>query len=46
MGFVDIPGFLFCDDEVNIDIGVDEVAIGGPPHGALDAHQTMLLGQR
>lgn len=34
---------LLCDDEVDVNVGVDEVPIGAAAHGALDAHEAVLL---
>lgn len=34
---------LLGDDEVDVDVGVDEVPIGAAAHGALDAHEAVLL---
>ena len=36
--------WLLVNDQVNVNIGMDEVAISGPPHRPLDPHQTMFLG--
>jgi hypothetical protein len=46
----DLDGFLqatvlvlFRYYQIDVDVGVDEVAVGGAPHRALDPHKTMLL---
>lgn len=31
-------------DEIDVDVGMDEVAVGGAAHRALDAHQAVLFG--
>lgn len=31
-------------DQIDIDVGMDEVSVGGASDGALDAHQTVLFG--
>lgn len=44
-GLLDSAEFgLFRDDEIDVDVGVDEVAVCAAPHGALNTHQTVLLG--
>ena len=35
---------LLVNNEIDVHVGVDEVAVSGPAHGALDAHQAVLLG--
>lgn len=35
---------LLRNDQIDVDVCVDKVAVGGPPDGALDAHQAVLLG--
>lgn len=35
--------FLFRNNEIDIDVGMNKIAISGASHGALDAHQAMLL---
>ena len=34
---------LVGDDQVDVDVRVDEVAVGAAPHRAVDAHQAVLL---
>lgn len=34
---------LLSDDEVDVNIGMDEVPVGAAAHGALDAHEAVLL---
>lgn len=34
---------LLSDDEVDVNVGVDEVSVGAAAHGALDAHEAVLL---
>lgn len=34
---------LFLDDQVDVNVGVDEVPVGGPSDCSVYAHQTMLL---
>lgn len=34
---------LFCDDQVNINIGMDEVSICAATHSSLNAHEAVLL---
>lgn len=44
-GFLYVADFrLLSDDEVDVNVGVDEVAVGAAAHGALDAHEAVLLG--
>lgn len=44
MWFFIIADFpLFIDKQIDIDIGVDKIAIGRPTYGSLDSHQTMLF---
>lgn len=43
-GFFQAPVLvLLGNDEVYVHVGVDKIPVGGPPHGALNAHQTVLL---
>ena len=35
--------WFFINNEINVHISVDEVAISGPPHCPLNAHQAMLF---
>lgn len=43
-GFLDVANFrLLSDDEVDVNVGVDEVPVGAAAHGALDAHEAVLL---
>jgi len=37
------PRLLVCNDEVNVDVGMDEVSVGAPANGAFDSHQAVLL---
>lgn len=42
--FLDVANLgLLGDDEVDVHVGVDEVAVGAAAHGALDAHEAVLL---
>lgn len=44
-GLVVTAKLLFLrDDQVNVHVGMNKVAIGRPAHRALDAHQTVLFG--
>lgn len=36
---------LLCDDQVNVHVGVNEVAICAAPHRAFNTHQAVLLSQ-
>lgn len=43
-GFLDVADLgLLGDDEVDVDVGVDEIPVGAAAHGALDAHEAVLL---
>lgn len=43
-GFLDVADLgLLSDDEVDVHVGVDEIPVGAAAHGALDAHQAVLL---
>lgn len=43
-GLLDVADLrLLRDDEVDVHVGVDEVPVGAALHGALDAHQAVLL---
>lgn len=35
--------FLFRNNEININVGMNEIAVRGTSHGAFDAHQTMFF---
>lgn len=35
--------WLLSDNQVDVHVGVDEVAISAPPHCPLDSHQAVLL---
>ena len=36
--------YLFRNNKVNINVGVDEVSVSASPNGSFDSHQTVLLG--
>lgn len=43
--FLHISHFgLFCDDQVDVNICVNEVSIDAPPHCSFNSHQAVLLG--
>ena len=35
--------YLFRNNKVNINVGVDEVSVSASPNGSFDSHQTVLL---
>lgn len=46
-GFVPISisarGFSLTDDEIDVKVGVDEIAVDGATHSAVDAHEAVFL---
>jgi len=44
-GLLKAAELLFLrDDQINVDIGMDEITIGGAANSSLDAHQAVLFG--
>ena len=42
--FIQRTGASFLsDDEIDVHIGVDKIAVSAAPHGAFDAHEAMFL---